>query len=211
MLDAILSGGVHSAVAWVIGFLVAIGVHEFAHARAAYALGDSTAADLGRMTPNPFKHLSLWGSLFLLFFGFGWSQPVPIDTRNFRLPRRDHLLTALAGPLSNVVTAAVFGLAAQFLPAGTRLPALAGIVVFINLLLAFFNLIPVPPLDGSTVLPYIFPHQPLLLFRLQQQGFLLLVFLLLADQLTGGSILGTLVARPATALAQLFLRGASPL
>ncbi len=210
MLTQILQGGVHSAVAWVIGFLVAIGVHEYAHARAAYALGDSTAADAGRMTPNPFKHLSLWGSLLLLFFGFGWSQPVPVDTRNFRLPRRDHLLTALAGPLSNVLTAGVFGVAAQLLPEGTRLPALAGVIVFINLLLAFFNLIPVPPLDGSTILPYLLPQQPLLLIRLQQQGFLLLLLLLLADQVTGGGILGTLVARPATALAALFLRGAAP-
>ena len=199
--------GVREVLAWFIGLLVAVAVHEYAHARAAYALGDSTAADAGRMTLNPFKHLSLWGSLFLLLAGFGWSQPVPIDPRNFRVPRRDVLLTAFAGPLANVVTAAVFGFAFQFLPEGTRLPTLVAVIVFVNLLLAFFNLVPIPPLDGASVLPYVLTNQPLLLLQLQRNGFFLLVALLLLDSVSGGRILGTLVSGPASALGQFFLGG----
>ena len=194
-------------LAWIIGLLIAVAVHEYAHARAAYALGDSTAADVGRMTLNPFKHLSLWGSLFLLFFGFGWSEPVPVDPRNFRFPRRDSLLTAFAGPASNFLVAAVFGLAIQLLPGSTRLPALAAVIVFVNLLLAFFNLIPVPPLDGASILPYLFQRQPLVLLTLQRQGFLLLFGLILLDVLTGGNVLGTLVGQPARVLTRIFLGG----
>lgn len=194
-----------SILAWVMGLLVAVGVHEYGHARAAFALGDRTAADAGRLTLNPFKHLSLWGSLFLLFFGFGWSEPVPVDPRNFRVPRRDALLTAFAGPAANVLTAALLGGVAQFLPTGTRLPTLVATVVFVNLLLAFFNLIPVPPLDGSSILGYVFESRPLLFFRLQQQGFVLLFGLILLDAAFQGRILGTLVGRPAFALARAFL------
>ncbi|MDP3685625.1 MAG: site-2 protease family protein, partial [bacterium] len=154
MFGSLTSLQPHELFAWIIGLLAAVAIHEYAHARAAYALGDSTAADAGRMTLNPFKHLSMWGSLFLLFFGFGWSEPVPVDPRNFRFPRRDSLLTAFAGPASNFLAAAAFGLIIQLLPGSTRLPALAAVIVFVNLLLAFFNLIPVPPLDGASVLPY---------------------------------------------------------
>lgn len=201
--------GSRGLLAWLIGLLVAVAVHEYGHARAAYALGDATAADAGRMTLNPFKHLSLWGSLFLLFFGFGWSQPVPVDPRNFRLPRRDALLTAFAGPTANVVTAAAVGVFAQVLPDGTRLPALAAVIVFVNLLLAFFNLVPVPPLDGASVLNYLLDRQPLLLLQLQRQGILLLVGLLLLDSVAGGRVLGTLVSQPASALARFFLGGSA--
>lgn len=191
----------------IVGFLIAIGVHEYAHARVAYALGDSTAADMGRMTLNPFKHLSLWGTLFLVFFRFGWSEPVPVDPRNFRFPRRDSLLTAFAGPAANFLTAAAFGLLTQLLPASTRLPELTVVIVLVNFILAFFNLIPVPPLDGSSVLPYLFQRQPLVLLTLQRQGFLLLFGLILLDVLSGGHILGTLVGQPARALTRIFLGG----
>lgn len=211
MLTDIFQGGAHGMVAWVVGLLVAVAVHEYAHARAAYALGDATAADAGRMTLNPLKHLSFWGTLFLLLFRFGWSQPVPVDPRNFRSPRRDHLLTALAGPTANFVTAGVLGLVAGLLPEGTRLPFLAANVVLVNLVLAFFNLIPVPPLDGSTILPYLLARQPLALLRLQQQGFLLLLGLILVDILSNGLVLGTLVWRPVQFFAHLFLGGLRPL
>ncbi len=207
VLGALTNLQPYELLAWIIGLLAAVAVHEYAHARAAYALGDSTAADIGRMTLNPFKHLSLWGSLFLFFFGFGWSEPVPVDPRNFRFPRRDSLLTAFAGPAANFLTAAAFGLFTQLLPGSTRLPALAAVIVFVNLLLAFFNLIPVPPLDGSSVLPYIFQRQPLVLLALQRQGFLLLFGLILLDAVTGGQVLGTLVGQPARALTRLFLGG----
>lgn len=207
MFGALGSLQPHEILAWVLGLLIAVGVHEYAHARAAYFLGDSTAADIGRMTLNPFKHLSLWGSIFLVFFGFGWSEPVPVDPRNFRFPRRDSLLTAFAGPAANFLTAAAFGLLTQLLPASTRLPGLTAVVVFVNLLLAFFNLIPVPPLDGSSILPYLFDRRPEILIMLQRQGFLLLFGLILIDTVFGGQILGTLVGQPARALTRLLLGG----
>lgn len=205
MLTNVGALGVRQLLAWFIGLLVAVAVHEYAHARAAYALGDSTASDAGRMTLNPFKHLSLWGSLFLLLAGFGWSQPVPVDPRNFRVPRRDALLTAFAGPAANVVAAAGFGFFARVLPSDTLLPSLAAIIVFVNLLLAFFNLIPIPPLDGASVLTYVLGNQPLFLLQLQRHGFFLLVGLLLIDSVAGGQILGTLVGGPVSALSRLFL------
>ena len=205
MLRSVLDQGIHAAVAWVVGLLLAVAVHEFAHARAAHALGDSTAADEGRMTLNPFKHLSLWGTLFLLFFGLGWSEPVPVDPRNFRQPRRDGLLTAFAGPASNLAVAGALGVLAQFLPLDSRLPALVATMIFVNCLLAFFNLIPIPPLDGSSILPYFFPQQPFFLLRLQQQGVLILLLLILADSVFQGRVLGTLVLLPARFFTSVFL------
>jgi len=159
------------------------------------------------MTLNPFKHLSLWGSLFLLFFGFGWSEPVPVDPRNFRFPRRDNLLTAFAGPAANILTASVFGLVGRSLPDGTRLPELVAGIVFVNLLLAFFNVIPVPPLDGATVLPYLFARRPEILNFVQRQGFLLVLALVFLNAVMGGRLLATLVSGPAAFLARLFLGG----
>lgn len=205
MMADLLQGSMYGLVAWVLGLLLAVGVHEYGHARTAYALGDTTAADVGRMTLNPFKHLSLWGTLFLAFFGFGWSEPVPVDPRNFRFPRRDSLLTAFAGPVANVFTAVVFGLVGRVLPDGTRLPELIAGVVFVNLLLAFFNILPVPPLDGATVLPYLFARRPEVLMVVQRQGFLLILGLVFLNAVTGGRILGTLVSGPALYLARLFM------
>lgn len=205
MLAQLGTLGPLGVLAWVIGLLVAIGVHEYAHARAAYALGDATAADAGRMTMNPFRHLSPIGTLLLVLVGFGWSQPVPIDGRNFRFPRRDTLLTAFAGPVMNILVAAIVGLLTRFAPDGTRLPELAATVMYVNFLLAFFNIIPIPPLDGAAILPYLFERRPEILQAIHQQGFFLLIAILLADSLFGHRILGTLVQAPATALAQLFL------
>lgn len=207
MLAQLVTLGPLGVLAWVVGLLVAIGMHEYAHARAAYALGDSSAADVGRMTVNPFKHLSAIGTLLLVLVGFGWSQPVPVNARNFRFPRRDTLLTAFAGPAMNILVAVIVGVLARFAPEGTRLPELAVTVMYVNLLLAFFNLIPIPPLDGAAILPYLLERRPDLLLAVHQQGFLLLIALLFADALLGHRILGTLVQTPATVLAQLFLGG----
>lgn len=207
-----LLSGPYGILALIIGFVIAVVIHEYAHARVAYVLGDTTAADIGRMTLNPARHVDPIGTvlvpLLLLVtsgFVFGWAKPVPVDPRNFRFPRRDSLLTAFAGPVANVATAAAFGLLTQVLPAGTRLPALTAVIVLINLTLAFFNLIPIPPLDGSSILTYLLGRQPLLLLQLQRQGFFLLLLLLLLDSVTGGRILGTFVGFPVSALARAFL------
>lgn len=212
MLENIAQAGPHGVFALVIGLMVALVVHEYAHARVAYALGDTTAADSGRMTLNPLPHIDPLGTvlipgLLMLLGGFvfGWAKPVPVDHRNFRFPRRDALLTALAGPLANVLVAALFGILAQALPHGTRLPSLAAIVVLLNLVIAFFNLLPVPPLDGASILTYLLDRQPMVVWFLQRQGFVLLVFLLLLDSVAGGRILGTLIGTPVSFLSSLFL------
>jgi Zn-dependent protease len=145
--------------------LVAFPVHEFAHAFAAYQLGDSTARLFGRLTLNPAAHFDPAGGLILALsiilsggtYGFGWAKPTPVNPANLRGGQRGDALVALAGPLSNLLLAAVAALVFRLLDAtGTSLPSLAVEVLFrfffINLVLMIFNLIPIPPLDGSHVL-----------------------------------------------------------
>jgi Zn-dependent protease len=140
--------------------LVALTFHEYSHAYMANRLGDPTARQLGRLTLNPLKHLDPFGTLLLFLANFGWAKPVPVDASYFKDPRRDMLLVALAGPVSNVILAAVFGVVYRLID-GNLLPLPSGsglfismlrYAIFINLVLAFFNLIPIPPLDGSKIL-----------------------------------------------------------
>jgi Zn-dependent protease len=194
-----------SLVARIIALLIAISVHEYSHAYVADRLGDPTPREAGRLTLNPLKHLSLWGSLFLLFAGFGWSQPVPVNTYNFRNPRQGSLLTSLAGPLSNFVIAAIAAILFRVVPSGTYFPLLLGAIVQLNLVLMIFNLIPIPPLDGSSVLPFLFPQNAQLLVTLERQGTLILLGLILFDTVAGGQILGTIINRPVQVLTALLL------
>ena len=145
--------------------LVAFPVHEFAHAFTAWRLGDSTARLFGRLTLNPAAHFDPAGGLILALsiilsggnFGFGWAKPTPVNPANLRGGQRGDALVALAGPLSNLLLAAIAGLIFRLLEAaGTSLPLIYDEVLFrffvINLALMIFNLIPIPPLDGSHVL-----------------------------------------------------------
>lgn len=149
-------------------------VHEVAHAWQARREGDMTAAELGRITLNPFPHLDLWGSLIvplLLWFGsqgvvvFGWARPVPVNPSNFRSHPWGDIRVSLAGIVANLGLAVLFALLAFFLAAARLSLGSWAVVlvqgaifgVFINLLLAFFNLLPVPPLDGSHVVAHLLP------------------------------------------------------
>jgi len=138
--------------------LIAITVHEFAHAWAADRLGDPTPQLQGRLSLNPLKHLDPIGTLMLLFFRFGWGKPVEFDPYNLRHPRRDAALISLAGPGINLVLAAVLSLVLKFSP-----PSLFSVflypVILININLAIFNLLPVPPLDGAKILYGILPRE----------------------------------------------------
>jgi len=154
--------------------LIALTVHEVAHGWMAYKLGDPTAKTMGRLTLNPLKHLDPIGALCMLFFHFGWAKPVPIDSRYFKKPKRDVALTALAGPVSNILMAfcgillfsilrAVFvqvGAASSF---GATIQQLVLYLLFyfysLNLSLAVFNFLPVPPLDGSRIFLVFLPQK----------------------------------------------------
>lgn len=154
----------------IIAILPALTFHEWAHGYMAYRLGDATAKADGRLSLNPLDHLDLTGTLMLLLVGFGWAKPVPVNTRYFKKPKRDFALTSLAGPIMNFFVA----LAAAFLYilawyivhcfALDGITATALMMIFyytmvINLGLGLFNLIPLPPLDGSNVLLCLLPNR----------------------------------------------------
>ncbi|MDP9440260.1 MAG: site-2 protease family protein, partial [Actinomycetota bacterium] len=147
-----------AAVAFLLGLVIGITVHEAAHATSAYLLGDDTAYRDGRVTLNPASHLDVLGSLMLLMAGFGWGRPTPVMPSKLRGGIFGPVAVALAGPLSNLVIVAVCG--ALFLVPTFQSGYLAIAVVmtaFTNALLFVFNLIPIPPLDGSKIL---FPFLP---------------------------------------------------
>lgn len=167
-------------------FLFALTVHELAHGYIAYRLGDPTAKEAGRLTMNPLKHLDPLGVLAFIIMKIGWAKPVPVDPRYFRNPCKDMLSVALAGPASNLLLAIASALLLQvlvrfpFLPLAIIQPLAHMLVasVWINLMLAVFNLLPIPPLDGSKILMGILPPQAAYNYaRLEPFGFVLVLVL----------------------------------
>lgn len=152
--------------------LVALTLHECAHGIAAYKLGDDTAKLQGRLSLNPIQHLDLFGTLCMVFFHFGWAKPVPIDPRNFKKPRRDFAITALAGPATNILVGfltsffyilclTVFKQTSSTFVNNLQINTLLFLFYFfaINVGLGIFNLIPIPPFDGSRILNVILPRK----------------------------------------------------
>lgn len=135
----------------LIALVIGLSIHEFAHALIADKLGDPTAKYQGRLTIDPRQHLDPIGTFMLIVAGFGWGRPVPINSQYFQRPEIDELLVALAGPASNLIMAGGLGLLIQFNPIAI-IDAILLPVIYINVLLAIFNLIPIPPLDGSKIL-----------------------------------------------------------
>ena len=167
-------------------FLLALTFHELAHGYVAWRLGDPTARNAGRLTMNPLKHLDPLGVIAFVIMKIGWAKPVPIDPRYFKDPQKGMLLVALAGPGANVLLAIASAILVQVL---IRLPIipmfilqpLAGMLVasvWINIMLAVFNCLPIPPLDGSKVLMGILPLEAARTYaRLEPFGFIILLAL----------------------------------
>ncbi|HIE04420.1 MAG TPA: site-2 protease family protein [Candidatus Latescibacteria bacterium] len=177
------------------GILLALTVHEVAHGWVAYILGDPTAKRAGRLTFNPLAHLDILGTIMLFLVHFGWARPVPVDPYNLRNPKRDMIWISLAGPGANILTAFVLTRLMRLLT-GIWLPGpllyLLSFGMYINLILAFFNLIPVHPLDGEKVLVGLLPLGPAYRFaQLERYGPLILIVVLLFDQMVFPVVRGT--------------------
>ncbi|MCK4453088.1 site-2 protease family protein [candidate division WOR-3 bacterium] len=174
--------------------LLALTIHEYSHGYIALRMGDPTAKFAGRLTFNPIKHIDIFGLLAFIIFRFGWAKPVPINPYNFTDMRKGILYTSLAGPLSNFLVAIPFGLVLRVFPMNINelLPLrilLEAFVVF-NLILCAFNLIPIPPLDGSKILFSLLPRSyEHIEYWLERYGFMLLIGLIFFDRITGIPIL----------------------
>jgi Zn-dependent protease len=175
------------------GIILGLTVHEFCHALVAHLCGDSTSKDQGRVTLNPLKHIDPLGFIMLIFAGFGWAKPVEFNEQNIRNPKYDVIKIALAGPISNaliaMVLSVIFSIYSSFLPDYTS-PAINVISevflygIYINWGLFIFNLIPLPPLDGSHLLFYQLRKFPALYEGLYKYGSFLLFGLILATFIT---------------------------
>lgn len=176
MLSQLLSGNFNrytliSLLLQIPVVLFSLSLHETAHGYVAYKMGDPTARNLGRLTLNPIKHLDPLGALCMLLLGYGWANPVPINTRNFKNPKKGMALTALAGPVSNLLLALVLTVLNSFvviisvyIPQTENSALMLSIVymffytgVYLNVSLAVFNLLPVPPFDGSRIFLALLP------------------------------------------------------
>lgn len=188
---------------------VAFPIHELAHALTARQLGDDTSERLGRITLNPLAHLDPFGTLLFALTGFGWAKPVPVNTYRLRgNPRTSFAIVALAGPVSNLLLAGLFALLFRLtLSFASRDALLTDVLLFafsvavqLNIFLALFNLIPIPPLDGSRLLTALLPDQgQMWMDQLERYGFIILI------ALSATGVLGQLIVRPATLLSRTLL------
>ena len=202
-------------IVWILPVVFAITVHEVAHGWVAKKYGDNTADWQGRLTLNPIKHVDLVGTIIipglLLITGtgfiFGWAKPVPVDSRNFKNPRADMAIVALAGPVSNGLRAIAWALVARAgVTIGSSPTQIAEPLIYtgiagisINLVLALINLLPIPPLDGSRILSGLLPNYWAWQYnKLERFGFIILILLLSTN------VLGTILAYPMFIAQQLF-------
>lgn len=176
-------------VAMLVVIFLVLPFHEWAHAYTAMKLGDTSVKYRGRLTLNPLAHIDVMGSLFLILFGFGWAKPVPVDSRNFKNEKRGMAITAVMGPVANLVAGLVgafifYGINA-FAPTfyistfGSYVYAFLSFYIQINVYLAVFNLIPIPPLDGSKIMFLFLPDKAVDFFYRYENYIMIVLFVLL--------------------------------
>ncbi|MDD3807457.1 MAG: site-2 protease family protein [Candidatus Marinimicrobia bacterium] len=196
-----MSNQIIDILALAIPILIAITFHEVSHGYVAWKHGDPTAKMMGRLTLNPLVHLDPIGTLMLFLVRFGWAKPVPVDPRYFKNPKKDMLWVALAGPACNMVLAFFFGLiirgvglqySASFTGTFLKMVLLYGL--YINLALAIFNLLPIPPLDGGRILRGLLPWRyEYIVDRLERYGPFVLMGLIFFEMFTGIDIFGAFI------------------
>lgn len=198
---------------WLLAVVYGLTIHEFAHVLAAYAQGDDTGKQMGRLTLNPLVHIDWFGFLMLLFVGFGWGNPAPYNPYNLKYKKWGSAIVAVAGPLSNIISLIIFGFAIKFLLLYTNLTGENLLIQFlsflslVNLVLLVFNLIPIPPLDGSRILLTVLPDRfNEFKYRLVKNGPIILLALILIDSFIPGlSIFGRLFSFVANIIYRLFM------
>lgn len=191
MFDIFTKDGLISFLYTLPALLFCLSVHEFAHAFTAYKLGDRTQKAMGRLTLNPFSHIDISGFICIALFGFGWGKPVMIDDRNFKNKAAGNALTAFAGPFSNIIMAILFTIILKILLiTGVILPTINSVVgsIILNMLIltiqfnvvfAIFNLIPIPPFDGSRILYFFLPAKGReYMYKIEQYSFIIVLVIL---------------------------------
>lgn len=188
-------------------------MHEYSHARVAYMFGDDTAKRMGRLTLNPLKHLDPMGVVFFYFMHFGWAKPVPVNWKNLRDPQRDMLYIAAAGPASNLLLACMCGFFLRLIDpvAHFYLFPFLCLGIYCNILLAIFNMIPVFPLDGASVLKGLVPPRVALkLSQFDQYSGIVLLVLFLADHFAKTGIIGSILRVPTVYVVEFLTQEAFP-
>ncbi len=206
-IEFLVTSSPEAIFAQIVGFAIAIILHEVAHGYVALRLGDPTAYYAGRLSLNPIKHVDLWGSIIIPLvlilssagFVFGWAKPVPVNYYNLKKGKYGPTIVALAGPATNLVILIIAALLVRVSPEGTALPAFFFAVAAINGFLMLFNLIPIPPLDGSKVLYLFLENRPDIIAWLERYSLYILIGILIF----ASPLLSSLVFVPALRLTML--------